>query len=325
MLVVATWNLENLFRPAVDPSGPTNQAAYEAKLDALAGTITLSGAHVVGLQEVGTDEALSDLTARLPGTWSRVLSSAPDGRGIAVAFIARIPMTDGRDVVDLPELLAGGRVTDAGATLTRLGRGLLGVTVTDPGTGVAVRLLNCHLKSKLLTYPGNRFSPLDEGERARFSVYALNRRAAEAGAVRIHANEVLDGQGRERAVILLGDLNDTVDAATTQLMLGPGGSEIGTLGALRPDAGDANRLWNLAPLIPEDQRFSRVYRGHGELIDHMLVSRALLEKVTEVRTRLAAPAVDAGTELPSVTEDPTERRDEPGSDHSPVVATFDLG
>ena len=325
MLVVATWNVENLFRPAADPSGPTNQAAYEAKLDALAATITLSGAHVVALQEVGTDEALSDLTARLAGTWSRELSSAPDGRGIAVAFISRVPMTDRLDVVDLPDLLAGGRVTDAGATLTRLGRGALGVTVTDPESGVAVRLVNCHLKSKLLTYPGNRFSPRDEGERARFSVYALNRRAAEAGAVRVHVNEVLDGQGRDRAVIVLGDLNDTVDAATTQLMLGPGGSEIGTLGALRPDAGDGARLWNLAPLLPEDQRFSRVYRGRGELIDHILVSRALLERVTEVRTRLPAPAVAAGAELPSVTENPTERRDAPGSDHAPVVATFDLG
>lgn len=30
-------------------------------------------------------------------------------------------------------------------------------------------------------------------------------------------------------------------------------------------------------------------------------------------------------EIPSITEQPTERRDEPGSDHRPVVSVFDLG
>lgn len=37
-----------------------------------------------------------------------------------------------------------------------------------------------HLKSKLLIYPGERFNPVDEDERARFSGYALNRHATEA-------------------------------------------------------------------------------------------------------------------------------------------------
>ncbi len=263
MLVVATWNVENLFRPAADASGPTRAAAYEAKLAALAATITAGGADVVGLQEIGSSEALGDLVDRLPGAWTSELSDAPDGRGIRVAFVSRLPMTDPVEVVDLPDALAGGRVTDAGGTLTRMGRGALGVTVTAPVSGTEVRLVTCHLKSKLLTFPGGRFSPRDEDERARFGVYALNRRAAEAGAVRLHANDVLDGQGRDRALVVMGDLNDTVDAATTQLLLGPGGSEIGTRGMLRPDRGDGDRLWNLAPMIPEDQRFSRVYRGRG--------------------------------------------------------------
>ncbi len=328
MLVVATWNVENLFRPAADASGPTVAAAYEAKLDALAATITAAGADVVGLQEVGSAEALADLVGRLPGTWGSELSDAPDGRGIRVAFVSRLPMTDREDVVDLPDALAGGRVTDAGATLTRMGRGALGVTVASSVGGTAIRLVTCHLKSKLLTYPGGRFSPRDEDERARFAVYALNRRAAEAGALRVHANQALDGQGRDRALVVMGDLNDTVDAATTQVLLGPGGSEIGTLGMLRPDRGDGDRLWNLAPLLPEDERFSRVYRGRGELIDHVLVSRALLERVATVRTRVDPPpaAADSAvqTEIPSIGDNPRARRDDPGSDHAPVLVTLDV-
>lgn len=72
--------------------------------------------------------------------------------------------------------------------------------------GTAVTLVTCHLKSKLLTYPGGRFSPRNEDERARYAVYALHRRAAEAATVRAHATRLLDGQGQDRAVIVLGDL-----------------------------------------------------------------------------------------------------------------------
>jgi hypothetical protein len=87
-----------------------------------------------------------------------------------------------------------------------------------------------------------------------------------------------DSQGREQALIVLGDLNDEPTAATTQILVGPPGSEIDTSGFDRPDQGDGSRLWNLAPLIPAERRFSRVFRGRGELIDHILVSHALVQR-----------------------------------------------
>ena len=127
--------------------------------------------------------------------------------------------------------------------MAEMGRGALRVRVNIDGRDVD--LVSCHLKSKLLTFPGGRFSPRDEGERARFAGYALYRRAAEAVTLRAFANRLLDGHGRERAVIVLGDLNDEPAAATTQILLGPPGSEIGTPGFERPDQGDGARLWNL--------------------------------------------------------------------------------
>lgn len=39
MTTIATWNLENLFRPGDDAS-PESATAYQAKLNALADTIT---------------------------------------------------------------------------------------------------------------------------------------------------------------------------------------------------------------------------------------------------------------------------------------------
>lgn len=94
--------------------------------------------------------------------------------------------------------------------------------------GATIDIVSVHLKSKLLSDPGGRFLSRVEGERARYSIYALHRGAAEAAAVRVGAVELLGRDGRQNAAIVAGDLNDEPQAATTQILLGPGGSEFGT-------------------------------------------------------------------------------------------------
>jgi endonuclease/exonuclease/phosphatase family metal-dependent hydrolase len=311
MVTVATWNLENLYRPG-GSFGPRTQEAYDAKLAALAKTVALVEPDVLAVQEVGDPEALDDLVGLLGGVWHTRLSAFPDSRGIRVGVLSRLPVTESADILRLPDKLPPFRADDSPAVTTRMGRGALHVRVRS-ATGRLLDVVTCHLKSKLLTFPGGRFFPRDEGERARYGAYALYRRAAEATTIRTYANEALDGHGEDRAMVVCGDLNDETDAATTQLMLGPGGSEIGTGGEGRPDKGDAWRLWNLAPLIPADRRFSRVERGHPELIDHILVSRAILPLVEDVTSFVVDP-------LPSVDGNPTSRRDATDSDHAPVVA-----
>lgn len=314
MVVIGTWNLENLFRPG-EAGGP-DPAAYDAKLEALRGTITAIGPDVLAVQEVGDPEALSDLAAQLTGEWHPVCSQHPDARGIRVGFLSRLPLTVVADTVALPAKLAPIQVADPPAPLSgQLGRGALTVTV-ELADGGTLTLLACHLKSKLLSYPGNRFFPHDEDERARYGAYALYRRTAEAAAVRELATAALE-PGADHRVIVLGDLNDEAAAATTQILSGPPGSEIGTGGFERDDAGDRLRLWNLAPLIPDAERYSRVNHGRRELIDHILVSHALLAPLPEVH-------VVHDQDLPSVTEEPSAHVSKPGSDHAPVFATFPL-
>ena len=319
---VVTWNVENLFAPTTTgEAGRPSPEVYEAKLRTLTGVVQQLAPDVLALQEVGDESALDDLRDSLEAAtsagWLSRCSREHDGRGIRVAFLTPLDVLETDDVNDLPPRLAPVQVDDAGRTAARMGRGALRVRVR--GERGPVDVVTAHLKSKLLSYPGGRFSPRDEGERARAGAYALFRRAAEAAALRVAVDDVLRGRGREQALVLCGDMNDTVEAATTQVLQGPGGSELGTAGALIPDQGDAHRLWNVAPLIDDRRRFSRVYRGRGELIDHVLVSRALLEQV-----RLADSAVDAtGEPLDSVTEDPRQRVRTPGSDHAPVLVDLD--
>jgi endonuclease/exonuclease/phosphatase family metal-dependent hydrolase len=310
MARIGTWNLENLFRPGAG-KGPTGAASYDAKLAALAGTIERLHVDVLLVQEVGDPAALQDLVGRLTGTWHTALAD-PDGRGIRVGVMSRTALGDVQQVRDFPALLGPVQVSDDGATISRMGRPALRARVG----GLDLDVVSLHLKSKLLSFHADRFTPHDEDERARYAVYALHRRAAEAAGVRAFVTALLAGDGEHHRLVVGGDFNDEPTAATTQIVLGPPGSEIGTAGFKRRDRGDATRLWNLDALIPQYQRFSRVYRDRGELIDHLMVSNALSRVVTAVTT--------GDVDVPSVADDPNALRDLPGSDHRPVVATFAL-
>jgi hypothetical protein len=173
-----TWNLENLFRPG-NPSGPPDQATYDTKLAYLGGMIRGVNPDAVAVQEVGDPAAADDLAAAIGDGWHAELSTRPDGRGIRVGVLSPHPISVEDEIVELP---AAGlpTVPDVdGTTLARMGRGALQVHVDTAG---GVRLVTCHLKSKLLTFPDGRRFPKNEDERARGAGYALLRRAAETVA-----------------------------------------------------------------------------------------------------------------------------------------------
>jgi endonuclease/exonuclease/phosphatase family metal-dependent hydrolase len=194
---------------------------------------------------------------------------------------------------------------------------------------MVVHVVTAHLKSKLLDYPtpdgGSAFSTNDESLRARTASLALAVRTAEAVTLRTLASGIL-AENPNDALILLGDLNDVPDAATTQILQGPIGSQPGTGGFDRADQGDAARLFNLASMIPAERRFSRINSGVRELIDHILVSERLLPLGPDGRR--TTPSVNSYPEaqggIESVSDDPRKRKGKPASDHAPVMAEFEL-
>lgn len=327
---VMTWNLENLFSPSSSDDKKVQE--YEEKLKTLADVILRLDADVVGVQEVGTPQGFDDLRDRLDGRYPHhKLSSEPDGRGIRVGFLSKLPIDDSDELIDFPtEGLASVPGQDGKGnpeTVTKLSRGALRIAVTL-SSGLKVNLINNHWKSKLLTFPGGKFTTSDESERAQVAGFALLKRTAEAVAVRVRANELLVGN-QSQGLIVLGDLNDVPEAATTQILQGPPGSEIESKGFNQPDVGDDARLFNLAIRIPLERRFSRVFKGSGELIDHILVSQELLPfSLVSGKQQRRLPIVDSHVDtfggLPSITDSPSERRGKPGSDHAPVTALFDL-
>jgi endonuclease/exonuclease/phosphatase family metal-dependent hydrolase len=312
VFTVMSWNVENFFTPK-----PADQAAYDAKVAALARVITAAAPDLLALQEVGDEETFQALSEALGAGWSGVLSTRFESpHTIRVGWLSPGAVSDVEEVVDLPAALSPVKVDDDGTAISQLGRGALAVTYTT-AAGTPVRALTAHLKSKLLTFPGHRFDTTDEAERARYGVYALDRCAAEAAAVRDWATTSLAGDWADRPLLVCGDLNDTMDAATTQLLFGPPGSQIATGGFNHPDHGDPQRLWDLGYAMTPPNNYSRINQGRPELIDHILVSHALL-----------APFTDAATvplDVPSIGIQPTTApRTDPPSDHRPVLAHFDL-
>lgn len=324
-----TWNVENLFAPG-SGAEERERDVYGRKLGLLASVIGEAGPDVVALQEVGGEDALRDLGEALGGDYPHgALSAFPDRRGIRVAFLSRHAFEETEDLADFPPgpALEVSDLTDTGGSepVERMGRGALRVRVRKEG--LAVDLLTAHLKSKLLSFPrpwGTSFAPRDEDERAQAAGVALHRRAAEAVTVRIRANGLLES--REVPLVVLGDLNDVPEAQTSLLLNGPPGSQIGSAGFDRPDQGDAYRLFNLAPLIPEERRYSRVHEGRGELLDQILVPEGLLPAGEDGQRRLpeADALVDFREGLPSVGSNPAGRQDDAAPDHAPVVAAFVL-
>jgi hypothetical protein len=262
--------------------------------------------------------SLQELLGRVGGAWHTAVSTHPDPRGIRVAFASRLPITSITEVSPFAAGIAPVQSDDHGATATATSRGVLNIAVTIAGIG-PVQLVTTHMKSKLLTYPNGRFQPRDEDERARFGAYALYKRAAEAATVRTHMTQLLGGNGQTTPALLVGDMNDEPEAATTQILLGPPGSEIGTAGETIPDNGDAARLFNLAPKLPPEQHYSRIYRGRKELIDHILVSHALVAKALSMQS---GTGVATGPTLRSMSDNPKVTATITGSDHSPITARF---
>ena len=307
MVRIGTWNFENLARPAQGSGAPEQQGIYQTKLDTLAATITSLDPDVLAVQEILDPDALADLVDRLDGTWHTGLAD-PDGRGIRVGLLSRPALTRIEQIRDFPDRLLPIQADDNGNTIHQLGRPGLRARVRSGGRTIEV--VSVHLKSKLLTFPGGRFTPRDEDERTRYAVYALQRRAAEAAGIRSYVTALLGGDP-EASVVVAGDLNDEQQAATTQILYGPPGSELGTEGFDRPDTGDTQRLWNTAGFIAAGERWSRVYRGRRELIDHVLVSHALIDAVQSATT--------AGGAVDSIGDQPGTRRNATASDHRPIL------
>jgi len=302
---ITTFNVENLFdlvdNPDKEDEGTTpTPEELETKLTklalAVAGELRLP--EVLVVQEVENTEILQELGDRVNATegTSYVATSfeTSDVRGIEVGFLwdaARVDLLDAYQ-------LSGPDVEAAfGPSSASPGREpLVGVFEIE---GREVTIIGNHLKSK-------------SGDDALFGVnwppvrVTEGQRKAQARVVRDFVNSLLDADPNA-LVMVTGDLNDFPFGE-------PGEGADHPVAILQGSVGEV-RLHNLVNREWSQERFSYVYDGNSQLLDHMLVSPALL------RLLVGTDILHFNASYPaSVADDPSTAIR--SSDHDPVEGRF---
>ena len=281
---LATFNIESLDLP------PKAGMPLEARAEVLRPALERLDADILCLQEVngqhvaGREEReLLALDRLLAGTkyanYARVATTGPKGRGVAdvhnLVTLSRYPMLSRREV--LHELVAPPRhqlktaiPAAAEPQPIRFDRALLVVDIELPGGGV-LTVVNVHLRAPLAaSVPGQKLEPFvwkSVGGWAEGYFLSALRRAAQALELRLLLEQMLEADAH-KLIAVAGDFNAEDHEVPLRIVIGA--EEDTGNGAL---AGRSLVLLDRA--ISQDRRWSVLHHGRREMLDHILVSRAL--------------------------------------------------
>jgi predicted extracellular nuclease len=251
-LSIATQNLERLFDDEAGGRGEVvTSEHYRQKLGQLAAQVieVLRSPDVLAVQEAENIKVLEDLAteiaARKGAAYRAFLLEGNDFGGIDVGFLLRRDI----DVLSVDALLRQRRL-DRSALFDRPPLRLRLRTAA----GAELEIINVHLKSLRGT---------DDAAVAEKTARKRQRQADVLGEW-LTAELALYPQ---KAMVVLGDFNATPE--------GLGGVDV--LGLLQ-----ASGMQDVDERLPQAERYSYVHECHGEALDHVLVSPALLPAVNAV-------------------------------------------
>jgi len=188
-------------------------------------------------------------------------------------------------------------------------RPLLTVKIKLPGNQI-IHVINLHLKSKIpSSIPGqkiNNYKWKTVGGWAEGFFISSMKRVGQALETRVLIDQIFN-EDKQAYLVVCGDFNASSDQVPVKAIVGQvehtGNGEL------------ANRaLFPCERNIPDSQRFSLLHHGKKEMIDHLLVSRNLIQyyQFTEIHNEMLHD------ESISFASD----KKYPESDHAPIVAEF---
>lgn len=186
-------------------------------------------------------------------------------------------------------------------------------TQIDIGSGRTLHLINVHLKSKLAsnipgqkidTYTWRSVSAWAEG-----SFISSMKRMGQALQARQLIDSIFDTHGLDSLIVIAGDFNAVADEVSFKAICGPV-EETGN-----PDHA-ARVMVPCENNIPDSARYSLFHLGKGQMLDHIVVSRALLRYFRGAEIHNEALPDESGS-FRSDTKFPE-------SDHAPVIARFEI-
>jgi predicted extracellular nuclease len=313
-LTIASFNLENLFDTLDDPltqDSVLSATEYRRRLRKLALAIHsgLGEPAIIAVQEVENPEVLSDLTAmvEIDAGYDFIWQDGPDQRGIDVALLYR---KDRAQVLEARQMQACTTLVDGlGPDGNRDVANPQNQTTCDSDADGVLDGNRMFSRPPLLVhlevYPVCGLNPMDiwvivnhwksRSEDTDDVQYTLPRRLEQAKFIAFQATE-LSRSVPEAKIIILGDLNDYPDSQPL-LQLEQAG------------------FGDLAAHIPSAQRYTYIYHGVSQVLDHVLVNGSFRDQflfITPVHFNAdyAEPYSRQETNLIR------------SSDHDPILAWF---
>lgn len=319
---LASFNLENL------DDGPDVAPPLAERVAVLRPQLTRLDADILFLQEVNGQpprgpRTLAALDALLEGTemasFHRAATESKSGGPMDkqnLVILSRWPIRDRRQLLhDLvaPPQLPDIAVSRGGAQPRplRWDRPILYAAVELPGDRL-LHVINLHLRAPLAAFvEGQKLGPFSWRSSAGWAEgfwRAAVQRNGQAFEARLLVDDIFDADG-DALVAVCGDFNSEAAEMPTRILM-----------AATEDTGNnalgSRSLSPVETIIPDERRYSVIHAGKRLLLDHMLVSRALLGCLTSAEIHNTA----LGDEMVGYANDGAS----PESFHAPLVVAFDL-
>ena len=278
-LKLLNWNLHNFFDKNKDSSAPEEfvltPAQYDDKLAAVGAILKGMDPDVACLPEIEDKAILDELNSKqLAGAYTTAITQTNDFRGLDIGVISKIP------IVDVVSHAADSfkRLDLAGGESYKYSRDAVEIHLKYNTRDIV--LLCVHYRSK-----GDGSAETDD----------VNKRMAEAQHTRYIADQIA-AESPKTAILIMGDFNDL-----------PGSPPVNWTLQGDPDNKPKIPFFGAADSIAEEKRYTFVYEGTKELIDHQMAN-SLLNQMLDTSSVLIRHGSD--------TED--------ASDHFPMMATYQI-
>ncbi len=186
-------------------------------------------------------------------------------------------------------------------------------TQIDLGCGRRLHVINLHMKSKIATsITGQKidnFTWRSVSAWAEGSFVSSMKRVGQALQVRMLIDDIMDTDGDAALIAVVGDFNATCDEVPVRAIIGP----------VQETGNPAHAPRIMIPCennIPDSSRFSLYHLGKGEMIDHIIASRAFFRSFQHAEVHNEALPDESGAFRTDVKF--------PESDHAPVIAQFEI-
>lgn len=325
---IATFNVENL-----DDSHAASEPSLDERIAVLRPQLMRLNADIVCLQEVhgqkvgGQPRQLLALARVLEGTpyaeYHQAVTTGPDGQIFDqrnLVILSSFPIVSSQqyrnDLVRPPQyrmvtaVHADPQESDQAKDII-WERPILHAAI-ELAPGLILNLINVHLKSKNPTSIPGQTVPHKEyiwrsiGGWAEGYFLSSMKRVGQAFEVRRLIDNLFDDDP-DAWIVAAGDCNSDLNDVPLQTLRGDVENTSNAELAMRI-------MVPCERTIPEPARFSLLYQGRGEMLDHLLISRGLLAfyQRSEIHNEILHD------ELAAFADD----RKFPEFDHAPVIAEF---